>query len=133
MTLIRKNLWTAPALFDTMMEDLLWSPSIIRQQRLESVKITNLETETEIAIAAPGIKKADFAISIKEDALSVSYKASTEDTPRAFSANAFSQSWVLPAGTKTKDVSAKYDAGILTLNIKKPAKLIPKVHSIKIA
>lgn len=132
MTLIRKNLWTAPALFDTMLEDLLWSVPVVKQRRPESVKITNLETETEIAIAAPGIKKADFAISIKEDTLSVSYRASTDDAPRPFSANAFSRSWTLPEGTKTKDVSAQYDAGILTLNIKKPARSVPKVHSIKI-
>jgi len=122
---------TAPNIFDNMFDDLFWSPPT-RKRSDDCVSKTEFEDRTEISIAAPGIKKEDFSISLKENVIEVSYGQSTEENPRAFSKSAFYRSWTLPEGTKIKDVSAQYDAGTLTLKIKKPAKSVPKIHSIKI-
>jgi HSP20 family protein len=139
MTLVRRNtnnfdrfFLTAPSIFDSMLDDLLWSPPG-RKTSDEVVNTVELDDCTEICIAAPGIEKGDFNISLKESVITISYDQSTEENPRIFSKNAFSKSWTLPEGTRSKDVSAKYDAGILTVSIKKGKKIQPKTHSINIA
>lgn len=138
MALVRRNtndsnrfFLTAPNIFDNMFEDLFWSTPI-KQQKPDGVKVKDHEDRTEISIAAPGIGKEDFNISLKEGSLTISYEDSSDDNPRIFSKHAFARSWTLPKGTKTKDISAKYDAGVLTVSIKKAAKIQPKTHSIKI-
>ena len=139
MTLVRRNtnnldrfFLTAPNIFDNMFDDLFWSPPA-RKKSDDCVSRAELEDRTEISIAAPGIKKEDFSISLKENVIEISYDQSTEENPRVFSSRAFSRSWTIPDGTKSKDVSAKYDAGILTVSIKKVKKKQPKIHSINIA
>ena len=139
MTLMRRNtnnidrfFLTAPNIFDNMFDDLFWSPPG-RKTSDESVSRTEFEDRTEISIAAPGIKKEDFSISFKENVIEISYDQSTEENPRVFSTRAFSRSWTVPDGTKSKDVSAKYDAGVLVVSIKKTKKTQPKTHSINIA
>lgn len=138
MTLIRTKLsnpssffWTSPSIFDSMFDEMLNTRPTARQD--SAVKINSLEDRTDISIAAPGVKKDEFDISIKEGVLTVSYAQSTEENERTFSQNAFARSWSLPEGTKTKDIAAKYNAGILTLSVKKPKKVEPKIHSIKVA
>jgi HSP20 family protein len=136
MTLIHTNpnrlFWTTPSIFDGIFDDVLWD-SPVKQKRSERIKVEEHDDKTEISIAAPGIKKEEFDISIKESTLTVSYEKSSDDNPRIFSRQAFARSWSLPKGTKTKDISAKYSAGILTIAVGKAAKVQPKTHSIKIA
>ena len=138
MTLIRTKLsnpnrffWTSPSIFDSMFDEMLNTRPTARQD--SAVKINSLEDRTDISIAAPGVKKDEFDISVKEGVLTVSYAQSTEENERTFSQSAFARSWSLPEGTKTKDITAKYNAGILTLSVKKPKKVEPKIHSIKVA
>ena len=114
-----------------MFDEMLNTRPTARQD--SAVKINSLEDRTDISIAAPGVKKDEFDISIKEGVLTVSYAQSTEENERTFSQSAFARSWSLPEGTKTKDIAAKYNAGILTLSVKKPKKVEPKIHSIKVA
>ena len=139
MTLVRRNtnnidrfFLTAPNIFDNMFDDLFWSPPG-RKTSDEAVSTTEHDDRTEICIAAPGIKKEDFSISLKENIITISYNQSTKENPRVFSKSAFSRSWTLPDGTKSKDVSAKYDAGILAVSVKKAKKIQSKTHSINIA
>mgnify|MGYP003133878424 FL=1 len=122
MTLIRTKLsnpssffWTSPSIFDSMFDEMLNTRPTARQD--SAVKINSLEDRTDISIAAPGVKKDEFDISIKEGVLTVSYAQSTEENERTFSQSAFARSWSLPEGTKTKDIAAKYNAGILTLSV----------------
>ena len=138
MTLIRTKLsnpnrffWTSPSIFDSMFDEMLNTRPTARQD--SAVKIKSLEDRTDISIAAPGVKKDEFDISVKEGVLTVSYAQSTEENQRTFSQSAFARSWSLPEGTKTKDITAQYDAGILTVSIRKPKKVEPKTHTIKIA
>ena len=138
MTLIRRNtnnldrfFLTAPSIFDNMFDDLLWSPPG-RKTSEDAVSTIELDDCIEICIAAPGIEKEDFSISLKENIITISYDQSTKENPRVFSKNAFSKTWALPEATKSKDVSAEYDTGILTVSIKKGKKAQSKTHSINI-
>ena len=139
MTLVRYNqndfgnLWRTPSIFDNAFEDLLWGVLPTRQKSPSTVQVRDLDDHTEISIAAPGLDKGDFDVSLKNEHLTVSYEKSIDDNPRLFSKQAFSKSWSVPRGTKMKDVSAKYDAGILTVSVKKSKKTEPKAYSIKIA
>ena len=138
MTLVRYNqndfgnLWRTPSIFDNAFEDLLWGVLPTRQKSPSTVQVRDLDDHTEISIAAPGLDKGDFDVSLKNEHLTVSYEKSIDDNPRLFSKQAFSKSWSVPRGTKMKDVSAKYNAGILTVSVKKSEKAEPKAYSIKI-
>ena len=140
MTLVRRNtndfnrfFLTPTSIFDNMFDDLFCCPPTRKTSDDCCVNKAEFGDRTEISISAPGIKKEDFSISLKESTIVISYDQSTEENPRVFSRHAFSRSWTLPGGTKSKDVSAKYDAGVLTVSIKKAKKTQPKIHSINIA
>jgi HSP20 family protein len=104
-----------------------------KQKFSSTVQVRDLDDHSEISIAAPGLSKEDFDVSLKNEHLTVSYEKSIDDNPRLFSKQAFSRSWSVPRRTKMKDISAKYDAGILTVSVKKSEKAEPKAYSIKIA
>jgi len=139
MTLVRYNqndfgnLWRTPSIFDNAFEDLLWGVLPTKQKSSSTVRVRDLDDHSEISIAAPGLSKEDFDVSLKNEHLTVSYEKSIGDNPRLFSKQAFSRSWSVPRGTKMKDISAKYNAGILTVSVKKSEKAEPKAYSIKIA
>tara|TARA_R110000824_G_scaffold171379_5_gene348890 strand:+ start:648 stop:1067 length:420 start_codon:yes stop_codon:yes gene_type:complete len=138
MTLTRYNLdnlnniWNADKFFNSAWDDLFFRALPVKQKSLGLVKVKDLDDHSEISISAPGLVKGDFDISLKDDCITISYERSKEDNPRLFSKNAFSRTWSIPQSTKAKDISAKYDAGILTVSIKKNAKAAPKSHSIKV-
>jgi len=138
MTLIRYNLdnlnniWSTDRFFDSAIDDFFLKAFPARQKPLGSIKVNELDDHSEISIAAPGLSKGDFDISLKNNYVTISYKKSNEENPRLFSKQAFSKSWSVSQGTKAKDISAKYEAGILTVSIKKNPKTEPKTHSIKI-
>ena len=74
-------------------------------------------------LAAPGFSKNEFDINIEDNVLTVGING--EDTKeykesllrREYSYTAFSRSWTLPEGASTKNISARYEAGILSLFI----------------
>jgi len=63
-------------------------------------------------LVAPGMKKEDFKVETEEDIFTVK----TEDYEKVFK---------LPKRFKTKDISAKYEAGILKIifELKKPKEI----------
>lgn len=110
-------------------------------QSLPAVNIKENANQFNIEFAAPGFNKNDFKISIEENVLTISAekkqeKKETKDhyTRKEFSFNSFSRSFTLPQTVNADKVEAKYDDGILKLNInkKEKAKSTPK-KEIKVA
>ena len=74
-------------------------------------------------IAAPGFSKDEFDINIEDNTLTVGINS--EDTKeykenllrREYSYATFSRSWTLPDSTIAKNISARYESGILSLFI----------------
>ena len=77
-----------------------------------------------IELAAPGFSRSDFNIQVDESILTISTKdeegAKDEDedyTSCECTQSSFSRSWTLPKRVNVNSITARYDAGILSLDI----------------
>ena len=126
MTLVRfKNDYnpTFNSIFDTLFEkpvnDFFGNSTSIRQ--IPAVNIKETETDYSIELAAPGLKKEDFKISLEKEFLTISAELSNESTPddsetykrREFNYSTFKRSFTLP------EKADKNENGILKLSIPK--------------
>jgi HSP20 family protein len=101
---------------------------------IPSVNIKETEDEFEVEMAAPGMKKEDFRIELNNSVLAISSEKQSGDeikdgknvTRREFSYQSFSRSFALPAIVETDRITAKYENGIVRVNIPKKEELKPK-------
>jgi HSP20 family protein len=113
------------SLFDTF-----FGSGILPTNRKASVMTTPRANVTKnpegyaIELAAPGLSREDFSINVDNNLLSVSVKdestvidESVSYTSREYSMSSFTRSWTLPEGAALKGIDARYEAGILTLDI----------------
>lgn len=101
-----------------------------------AVNVRETEKAYFVEVAAPGVKKEDFKIAVDEDVLTISTEAKTESeekdkegryTKREFSYQSFSRSFSLDTELVDVDnIDAKYEDGVLHLEIPKKAKEEPK-------
>ena len=93
-----------------------------------SIPRANISKDNEgfyIQLAAPGYSRDDFSINVEGTTLSVSCTGESHlsapsgatHSTQEFSYTSFSRSWALPAEASSDSISARYDAGILTINI----------------
>jgi HSP20 family protein len=101
---------------------------------IPAVNIKETENEFEVDMAAPGMKKEDFKIELNNNVLTISSEKQTENetkdgknvTRREFSYQSFSRSFTLPAIVETDQITAKYENGLLRVNIPKKEEAKPK-------
>jgi len=101
---------------------------------IPSVNIKETGDEFEVEMAAPGMKKQDFKIELNNNVLTISSEKQEENetkegknvTRREFSYQSFSRSFALPAIVETDKITAKYENGLLKLNIPKKEEAKPK-------
>jgi len=101
---------------------------------IPSVNIKENENEFEVEMAAPGMAKDDFKIELNNSVLTISSEKQSENetkegknvTRREFSYQSFSRSFTLPAIVETDRITAKYENGILRVNIPKKEEAKPK-------
>ncbi|XLS30658.1 Hsp20/alpha crystallin family protein [Flavobacteriaceae bacterium M23B6Z8] len=121
--------------FDTndLFKDDFWTKAINSQPALN---IKETDDEFEIELAAPGLEKKDFQVSIDDGYLNISAEKTVTDeekrdnyTRKEFNYNTFKRSLLLPDTVKHEDVKATYKDGILKLAlVKKPE---AKIHTSK--
>tara|TARA_B100002019_G_scaffold274593_1_gene271720 strand:- start:350 stop:838 length:489 start_codon:yes stop_codon:yes gene_type:complete len=81
------------------------------------------ENGYSIELAAPGFSRDEFELSVDNNTLTVS--VNTEDTPdyeksvtmREYKFQSFTRSWTLPENSNVEGVTARYDAGILYVDV----------------
>lgn len=81
------------------------------------------ENGYSIELAAPGFSRDEFELNLDNNTLTVS--VNTEDTPeynksvtmREYKFQSFSRSWYMPDNTNTDGIAARYEAGILYIDI----------------
>ncbi|SFA57922.1 HSP20 family protein [Pedobacter suwonensis] len=132
MTLVKfnpekKNSSLLPG-FNDIFESVL-GDTFFTDRRLSSVPAVNIsETNEEyhIELAAPGLKKDDFKVSIEKDMLTISTAKHTENNNdgktynrREYSYAAFTRAFTLPDSADVERIQAAYTDGILHLNIPK--------------
>lgn len=104
--------------------DLFSSDSVTQP----SVNIIETPDEFKMEIAAPGLEKADFNISVENNSLVISAqkemkKEETKEnyTRKEFNYSSFTRSFELPDSISTDQIQAIYENGILNLSLpKKP-------------
>ncbi|HYF67776.1 MAG TPA: Hsp20/alpha crystallin family protein [Ohtaekwangia sp.] len=103
------------------------------------VDIVEDEKGFEIQVAVPGMNKEDFKIDLNDNYLTISgerkfTKERKENNFRSIETQygSFSRSFSLPDNVDASKISAKYNNGILELNVPKDEKKITKA-SIKVS
>lgn len=91
-----------------------------------SVNVIENEDSFDVEVAAPGLKKEDFQLTVEEDMLTISGERKEESeksegtfTKREFNYSRFSRSFQLPESCDSEKISAAYKDGVLNLNIPK--------------
>jgi len=101
---------------------------------IPAVNIKENDNGFDVEMAAPGMAKDDFRIELNNNVLTISSekKAKSESkegeniTRCEFSYQSFSRSFSLPAIVETDRISAKYENGLLGVNIPKKEEVKPK-------
>lgn len=110
-----------------------------------AINILETENEYKVEVAAPGLTKDDFKISLRDDnELTVSMEKKQEHNNekkngrylrREFSYTQFRQTMILPDNIDKDKIEAKVEHGILNISIPKkeilPEKAVNKVIEIK--
>ena len=93
---------------------------------LPAVNVKEVENGFHIELAAPGLKKEDFKISVHENVLSISAEQKQESeqkeekyTRKEFNYSSFKRSFTLPKTIDGEKIQAAYTDGILKIELPK--------------
>jgi len=127
---LMENFWDTEKFFDD---------ELVRRDFMPAVNIKDDNKTFEIEVAAPGMKKEDFKVTVENGMLVIAAERKEEKeekevnyTRREFAFNAFRRTFLLPENVDAEKIEAKYDNGILHLFMKKTKELAPEVKQIKI-
>jgi len=138
-TILKRN--QLPVFFDEFLGDVFNSGKILNPTELTltapAINIKESETDFQIDLAAPGMEKSDFKISIDQNLLSIfteKREEKVENTEKysrkEFGYMQFKRNFTLPEGKIEIDqIQAKYEAGVLKLIL--PKKVIQENKSVK--
>lgn len=141
--LLREPEWL-PAPFRRWMEnfwdaDKFFDDEFVKGEFLPAVNIKDNKTTYEIDVAAPGMEKDDFKVTIENGMLCIAAERKEEKqekdtnwTRREFAYNAFRRSFMLPENVDETNIEAKYEKGILHLIMKKTKEITPEIKQIAI-
>jgi len=110
--------------FDSIFTDSFFSGRDIAV--VPAVNICETPDHFQIELAAPGLVKEDFKINLERNLLSISVEKEQENqqqgknfSRREFSYTSFVRSFTLPESADENNIEAKYNDGILLLQIAK--------------
>ena len=118
-------------LFNDFFENVVNSD--IRKGSVPQVNIRETDTGYHLEMAAPGLNKEDFKISIENEVLTVSGEKKSETSEKSgkysrkeFSYNSFMRSFTMPEVVDTEKIMAKYENGIMMVDLPKKEEAKPK-------
>lgn len=96
------------------------------QNNIPAVNIKEEEKYFLLELAAPGLKKDDFKISVEKNLLTISSEINSENeektetyTRKEFGFNSFSRSFKISENIMVDDIKATYEDGILKVSLPK--------------
>lgn len=130
MRTVNKNKFWIPSIFDEFFPENNLDSLNYERFSIPKVNIKENFTTFMVEIAAPGLKKEDFAIEIEKLVLKVSSNFTpkrettgtdndTEFTRKEFNYASFTRSFTLPNRVRVEDIEATYTDGILTISLPK--------------
>ena len=140
MTIIKRDQsWPSfPSLIDSIFSrDMMdWNNSnfSLTNTTLPAVNIKETDNEFKIEVAAPGMSKKDFKISLEDNLMTISSERKSEKEEekddfkrREFSYQSFQRSFTVDQNlVKGDEISAKYADGILHITLPKREEMKPK-------
>jgi HSP20 family protein len=110
--------------FDSLFNDSFISDRMV--SRVPAVNVTESDHQYQIELAAPGLKREDFKISVDKDTLTISVEKNADNmnsgkkyNRREFSYFSFVRSFSLPDTIDYAGIEARYADGILTVELAK--------------
>ena len=133
MNLIRKQ----PPFFPSLIDDFIntdWNLKVPTfSGTVPAVNIKELDSQFEIELAVPGMKKDDFEIEVEDGVLSISSIQEEEQvnekgkfTRREFSYSSFRRSFTLPDSVNPTKIDATYKEGVLLVLLPKHKEAQPQ-------
>ena len=133
MNLIRKQ----PPFFPSLIDDFInndWNLKVPTfSGTVPAVNIKELDSQFEIELAVPGMKKDDFEIEVEDGVLSISSTQEEEQvnekgkfTRREFSYSSFRRSFTLPDSVNPTKIDASYKEGVLLVLLPKHKEAQPQ-------
>jgi HSP20 family protein len=112
----------------------------VAYNNIPAVNVKENENAFQIEVAAPGLKKEDFKLSLHENRLTISAKQEenkeekTEKYSRQeFNYSSFQRTFTLPKNVDGEKIDASYTDGILHVGLPKKEELKPAVKEIAVA
>ncbi len=97
-----------------------------RTMNVPAVNITENETEYQVSLAAPGLKKDDFKIDVDGNMLTISSEKEESKeakdkkiTRKEYNYSSFSRSFTLPDEINREKIAATYEEGLLKIALPK--------------
>lgn len=105
----------------------------VAYNNLPAVNIKEVESAFQIEVAAPGLKKEDFKLSLHENRLTISAKQEEQNVEKTekfsrqeFNYSSFQRTFTLPKNVDGEKIEASYINGILHVGL-------PKKEELKLA
>ena len=103
-----------------------------------SVNVVETENSYRVEVAAPGLEKKDFEVSLDNGFLTISAKKEHQEEVkegdkymrREFNFSSFTRSFQLPDTVKADDIAANYENGVLKITL--PKKEEAKIEAAKV-
>ncbi|MFP4090649.1 MAG: Hsp20/alpha crystallin family protein [Cyclobacteriaceae bacterium] len=132
MTLVKRQNGNYPS-FGSFFDDFLtrdffdWSGQSVTGTSIPKVNIVETPDAFKVEMAAPGMKKDDFRIELDNNMLTISSEVKHEEeipdnhqyTRREFSYQSFRRTFHLPDTVENERIKARYEHGLLSLEIPK--------------
>lgn len=111
----------------------------VNNGNLPAVNVEETDKAFVIDVAAAGLDKKDFKVTVDEDVLTISSekKMNVEEKKHGFirqefNFNSFSRSFTLPENTDANKIKASHNNGVLSINIPKVEVEVKKAIEVKI-
>ena len=112
----------------------------VAYNNLPAVNVKEVEDAFQIEVAAPGLKKENFKLSLHENRLTISAhqednkEEKTEKFSRQeFNYSSFQRTFTLPKNVDGEKIEASYTDGILHVGLPKKEELRPAIKEIAVA
>src|ERR1700749_2707952 len=110
--------------FDSIFNDTFFNDRLI--SRVPAANISESDNHFHVELAAPGLQKSDFKISLDRNQLSLSVErqhgqqeVQKNYSKREFSYNSFVRTFTLPDSADAEQIEAAYENGVLKIDIAK--------------
>jgi len=126
------------SVFDSIFNDTFFSDRMMT--RVPAANISETADHFHVELAAPGLRKEDFKLKLERDVLSISVEQVNQNeeqersyAKREFSYSSFVRAFTLPESANAEGIEAKYNDGVLCIDIPKreEAKMITRQIEIK--